>query len=58
MAKKAGHRIMVGLVCSVCKNRNYVTERNKINTEEKLKLLKYCRICRKHTEHKEVAKLK
>ncbi|NMC35983.1 50S ribosomal protein L33 [Candidatus Beckwithbacteria bacterium] len=58
MAKKAGHRIMVGLVCTRCKSRNYITQRNKINTEEKLVLVKYCRNCRERTDHKEVAKLK
>ncbi|OGH13638.1 MAG: 50S ribosomal protein L33 [Candidatus Levybacteria bacterium RIFCSPLOWO2_02_FULL_37_10] len=58
MAKKGEHRITVGLVCTVCKNRNYVTTRNKLNTEEKLKLIKYCRYCRKKTEHREIDKLK
>ena len=58
MAKKGEHRIKVGLVCTVCKNRNYVTERNKINTTEKLKLSKFCGFCRKKTDHKEVEKLK
>lgn len=58
MAKKGGHRITVGLVCTVCKNRNYLSQRNKINTEEKLKLTKFCKHCRKKTEHKEVDKLK
>jgi large subunit ribosomal protein L33 len=56
MAKK-DQRVLLGMVCSVCKNTNYVTKRNKINTTEKLVLKKYCRHCRKHTEHKETAKL-
>lgn len=56
MAKKE-QRINVALVCSVCKSQNYLTERSKINTPEKLKLRKYCRKCRKHTEHKESGKL-
>jgi len=58
MAKKNEHRITVGLVCTVCKNRNYVTTRNKLNTEDKLLLVKYCRRCRKKTEHKETDRLK
>lgn len=58
MAKKGDHRIIVGLTCSVCKNRNYVTQRNKINTLEKLVFTKYCKFCRKRTEHKETEKLK
>ncbi len=56
MAKK-GSRVLVGLVCEVCKSQNYVTEKNKINTTSALKLKKYCRKCRKHTVHKEKKKL-
>ncbi len=58
MAKKGEHRVTLGLVCTVCKNRNYVTQRNKINTLEKLLLKKYCKHCKKKTDHKEVEKLK
>jgi len=57
MAKK-GTRIKIGLDCKVCKRRNYITSRNKINTPEKLAMVKYCPHCRKKTEHKEVEKLK
>lgn len=56
--KKKGPRQNFGLVCTVCGKFNYITQRNKLNTEEKLKLKKYCRKCRKHTEHKETSKLK
>jgi large subunit ribosomal protein L33 len=58
MAKKGEHRIKIGLVCSVCKNRNYVSEKNKMETPEKLQLNKFCRHCRKVTKHKEDDKLK
>ena len=58
MAKKGEHRFTLGLVCTICKNRNYVSQRNKINTEEKLLLKKFCKHCRKITEHKESDKLK
>ncbi|MFV1917147.1 MAG: 50S ribosomal protein L33 [Patescibacteria group bacterium] len=57
MAKK-GSREIVALVCSECKNHNYVTKRNKINMEGKLTLKKYCRYCKKHTQHRETTKLK
>jgi large subunit ribosomal protein L33 len=50
--------IKLGLVCSVCGRRNYVTSKNKLENKEKLVLKKYCRRCRKHTEHKETEKLK
>ncbi|OGH10282.1 MAG: 50S ribosomal protein L33 [Candidatus Levybacteria bacterium RBG_16_35_6] len=58
MAKKGEHRIKIGLVCAVCKNRNYITSRNKLNTPEKIHLTKFCKSCKKKTEHKETDKLK
>ncbi|MFC1711551.1 50S ribosomal protein L33 [Patescibacteria group bacterium] len=57
MAKK-GSRTILALVCSECKSQNYITEKNKTNTPDKLLLKKYCRRCRKKTEHKERTKLK
>lgn len=56
MAKK-GSRVLVGLVCEVCNKQNYVTEKNKINTTEAIKLKKYCNQCKKVTAHKEKKKL-
>ncbi|HDI83161.1 50S ribosomal protein L33 [bacterium] len=47
-------REIVTLACTVCKNRNYTTTRNKKTKKERLVLRKYCPTCRKHTEHKEV----
>ncbi len=44
---------IIGLECPQCKRRNYSTTKNKKNDPDKLKLRKYCRFCRKHTEHKE-----
>lgn len=55
---KKGPRQVLGLKCSVCGNFNYISERNKTNTEGKLQLKKYCRHCRKHQLHKETSKLK
>jgi large subunit ribosomal protein L33 len=57
MAKK-GAREIVTMVCSVCKSQNYITERNKINMEEKLQLKKYCKTCKKVQLHKESTKFK
>lgn len=56
MAKK-GSRVLIGLVCEVCNKQNYVTEKNKINTTEAVKLKKYCNKCKKTTMHKEKKKL-
>jgi large subunit ribosomal protein L33 len=47
-------RVHVILACSECKNRNYITEKNKKNDPDRLELRKYCPKCRKHTVHREV----
>ncbi len=47
-------RVIITLACSECKNRNYTTEKNKAKTQERIGIKKYCRTCKKHTEHKEV----
>jgi len=54
MAKKAkGARQKITLECTVCKQRNYDTQKNKKNDNERLVMNKYCRFCKKATEHKE-----
>ncbi len=55
--KKKGARIKVGMACSVCKSQGYVTQRNKVNTVEKLELKKFCQVCNAGTLHKEMKKL-
>jgi len=61
MAKK-GAREIVGMICSVCKSQNYVTERNKVNMDTKgkgkLHVKKWCKKCKKVQIHKETTKLK
>lgn len=58
MAKgKKDARIKIGFVCTVCKTFNYISEKNRLETKEKLTLNKYCRRCKKHTPHKETEKL-
>lgn len=44
--------------CSVCNNKNYITEKNKINDPDKIELQKFCSHCRKRTTHKESTRLK
>ena len=45
------------LECPECKNRNYRTNRETgPNSPGKLDLKKFCRVCRKHTVHKEKKK--
>lgn len=53
MAKKGEARERITLACTVCKEKNYRTEKNKKNTTERLELSKHCPKCRKHTAHKE-----
>ena len=56
-AKKKGGVVKVAMVCSECKATNYFTNINKAVTP-KLAQNKYCKHCRKHTEHASKEKLK
>jgi len=40
--------------CTVCKNRNYSSTKNKKQNPDKLQRNKFCRTCKKHTAHKEI----
>ncbi|MCL2834540.1 MAG: 50S ribosomal protein L33 [Treponema sp.] len=53
MASKKQAVELVALQCSGCKRRNYTTQKNRRNTQDKLELSKYCPFERKHTIHKE-----
>jgi large subunit ribosomal protein L33 len=53
---KKDDRLIITLACNDCKERNYVTMKNKKNDPDRLSLNKYCSRCRKHTEHKETKK--
>jgi large subunit ribosomal protein L33 len=43
----------ITLVCQECKNRNYVTTKNKKKTPDRLEFKKFCPRCRTHKGHKE-----
>jgi large subunit ribosomal protein L33 len=58
MAKKKGNRFLIGMGCTETGKRSYVTQKNRINSEGKLELMKYNPLLRKHTLHKEIQKLK
>ncbi len=51
--KKKGPRGMVTMECTVCKEKNYFTSKNRRNTTERLELNKKCKRCGKVTKHKE-----
>ncbi len=46
-------RVQVVLECSVCKNRNYRIEKNKVKHPERLEVIKFCSHCNKRVVHKE-----
>ncbi len=52
-SKGKENRIVATLACTVCKQRNYATSKNKKNNPERLELRKFCRTCRAHTAHRE-----
>jgi large subunit ribosomal protein L33 len=52
-SKKKGAVELIALQCTECKRRNYTTQKNRRNMQEKLELKKYCPFDRKHTLHKE-----
>jgi len=44
---------IVGLSCTKCKHRNYVTTVNKKKQSKKLEIKKFCKFCRASVLHKE-----
>ncbi len=52
MAKKAV-RNHITLACIECKERNYITEKNRRNDPSRMELNKYCSRCQRHTMHRE-----
>ena len=45
-------RPKITLACQECKNRNYITRKNRRNTPDRLSI-KFCSTCRTHNEHRE-----
>ncbi len=52
-SKKKDIRPVIILTCNECKERNYVTEKNRRNDPNRMELKKYCPRCRQHTVHRE-----
>ena len=50
MAKK---KAFSKIQCTACKEINYFTKKSKKAAEKKLEMKKFCKVCRKHTPHKE-----
>ncbi len=54
MAKKGENRSHITLACGECRERTYLTSKNRRNDPGRLELKKYCPRCRKHQVHREV----
>lgn len=52
-SKSQDVRPKITLACSECKERNYITKKNRRNTPDRLELKKYCPRCHKSTTHRE-----
>lgn len=52
-SKSSDVRPKITLACSECKERNYITKKNRRNTPDRLTINKFCSRCGKHTEHRE-----
>ena len=46
-------RVRITLACTECKQRNYNMTKEKKNHPERMETKKYCKFCKKHTNHKE-----
>jgi len=46
-------RPKITLACQECKERNYITVKNRRNTPDRVELKKFCSRCRAHTAHRE-----
>lgn len=46
----------ITLECTECKEKNYITKKNKRNNPDRIELMKYCPRDRKQTLHREAKK--
>ena len=53
MAAKSDIRPKITMACTECKERNYITRKNRRNDPDRLTLAKFCPRCRRHTDHRE-----
>jgi large subunit ribosomal protein L33 len=52
-SKSADVRPKITMACTDCKDRNYITKKNRRNHPDRLELAKFCPRCRKQTTHRE-----
>jgi large subunit ribosomal protein L33 len=53
VAKATDIRPKITMACQVCKERNYITRKNRRNDPDRMELKKFCSRCGKHTAHRE-----
>ncbi len=46
-------RVKVTIACTECKQRNYITSKNKRTNPDRMEIKKYCKFCNNHTLHRE-----
>ncbi|MGJ7905619.1 50S ribosomal protein L33 [Actinopolyspora sp. H202] len=46
-------RPKITLACEECKERNYITKKNRRNDPDRMSMKKHCPRCNAHREHKE-----
>ena len=52
-SKTSDVRPKITLACTECKERNYITKKNRRNDPDRLELKKFCPRCRCHQPHRE-----
>ena len=52
-SKSTDIRPKITMACTECKERNYITRKNRRNDPDRLELKKYCPRDRRHTVHRE-----
>jgi large subunit ribosomal protein L33 len=52
-SKSSDVRPKITLACVDCKNRNYITKKNRRNDPDRMEMKKFCPFCRTHTAHRE-----
>ena len=52
-SKSTDVRPKITMACVDCKDRNYITKKNRRNNPDRLAINKFCPKCGKHTEHRE-----
>lgn len=50
---KSDVRPKVTLACADCKERNYITKKNRRNNPDRIEMKKFCSRCNSSTVHKE-----